>query len=198
MIEMKWVTTPEWTTAVATVVQTVAVVATVGVAAIEYFGHKKQDVRTERESVIKLFAEEPAEVQKLRELAFKLAECIKENPEDPSLGTHGCPNPFPSEDEASQQLQPLLAYIGKVSLCRRAGICEIELSNVLYCEDAKNAVVVTQRHPGILVIETAPRKDMIDYTAFYDDCQRVVLRPRPTARMTNERDSSGSVAGAKP
>jgi hypothetical protein len=160
----------QWITAIATALQTLAVVATLGVAAVEYFGHKRQDVRTEREAVIKLFTEEPSEVQRARSLAELLNDCIVENKKDPSKGFPGCPNPFPSDFEAKRQLAPLITYLGRVSVCRRTGICEIELSSDLYCTDARNVHTVTARNGAGSRMES--RAVYTDYRFSFETCLR--------------------------
>lgn len=159
---------PDWVTAIATTLQTIAVVATLLVAAIEYYGHTKQDQRTEREAVIKLFTDEPPEIQHLRDVAGLLHACIIEKRDDPANGFDSCPKPFPSGSDAVKQLTPLIDYLGRVSLCRETGVCDLELSSALYCTDAVSVFAATSRQGIGVSFES--RSLMTDYKNSFYSC----------------------------
>ena len=88
-----------------------------------------------------------------------------------------CPNPFPSEEEAKKQLDPLIAYLTKVSLCGRAGICDDELSSILYCTDATNVRAATWREGNYLVVSQEAREYTTDVSLSFEGCHGKAKAP---------------------
>ena len=136
----------EWITAVATAVQTIAVVVTVIVAGREWLGHERDRDVTARDITVKLYSDEPQSVTDARSYLGKayVCESVRRDhetarPESPHYEADenflkSCPDRVTLSPDLPQW-QTLYRRVRRAALCSNAEVCNSELVAKLFCED---------------------------------------------------------------
>jgi hypothetical protein len=168
---------PEWLTALSTMIQTVAIVATLIVAYREWSSHEVASRQQKADNVLRMYSDEPASVTDSRAFIGKVNSakvCIElaalpHNYELSCDGKKELADLVPHFLEGTRALQ---TRISKVSACIEAGLCDAEIAQKLFCGDA---LMMDQAFHGLVFGYTFD-----DYVAaFLTRCQPVRDRKSP-------------------
>jgi hypothetical protein len=126
---------PEWVLAIATALQTIAIIATLAVAYREWSSHELASKQAKIDNVLKLYSDEPTAVSDARVAIAKHSGalvCMKMSPD------MLCKKELDEQSpKLFQSAWPMLTRIAKVSACVDAGLCEAEMARKLFCGDAR-------------------------------------------------------------
>jgi hypothetical protein len=148
---------PEWITAIATALQTIAVIATLAVAYREWTSHELANRQSKIDNVLKLYSDEPKTVTDARDYIIRLDDklhiimfCAQIYGANASLTEKSAAriaaaaekqcdpdNTFKREIPfIAEKTAPMRTRLSKVAVCDEVGLCDENLSHRLFCSDA--------------------------------------------------------------
>jgi hypothetical protein len=120
----------EWVTAIATALQTIAVIATLIVAYREWTSHENASKQAKIDNVLKLYSDEPSAVTDSRNFIDEIGLIIfckvdnlnKGDVSDKLCDPGGKLQTMPAR--FIEKTSPLLTRVSKVGVCIQAGLCD--------------------------------------------------------------------------